>query len=460
MKKLTVGLAVLLSGYAATSFAVIPTGTSRCDVCVPTYCGGFSFGLTGLYWRPTTDHLDFALEFPSTLGGVGAGPEDVDFNNGRFRKNRHDYDWGFKANIGYVFPCSGNDVNLVYTHWENNRRHHRNDIAGAVFPSFSSLFDTVDGTFDVVFPATTFAFTLGGLGTGSTLTVPLTPTFTLGAADVVALRAHSRFEDNAWDLEFGQAINAGCNFRLRWYGGLRYTRLKNTINLFTELARGPERTPGKTVTGFPTPVLAGEVGPLAVAPVFDVTARVLDIARQKSDFDGVGPRFGMDASYHLGGGFGVVGGLSTALLVGDTESRFRERIETTATATLALTGAAPLTTITETIVGLLPVTIPITGVTPAGAVIAVDTVETRSFRHPDETRVVPNIDAKLGIDWSYQFCNCSRSVITVEAGYMVSHYFNAIDRLSGIEVEIPALRSRQALDVSFDGPYVGVQVRL
>lgn len=456
MKRLTLGLAVLLSGYAANSFAALPNGGSRCDVCVPSYCGGFTFGLTGLYWRPTTDHLDYALTFPAVTVPEGSLTDDIIFSNGRFHRLDHNYDWGFKANIGYVFPCSGNDVNLTYTHWDDSE-HNRTDSFAAGFPTTSAPFFALGG-FPIDFPATTITFTTAVAGIIPALSVPLAlPAFTflLLPEDIAAISARSRFENHTWDLDFGQAISVGCNFRLRWFGGLRYTRLKHNLDVTTEF----DPTTGvfstfDIITATGTPVTGtGIAVALSVSPVLDVTATLRDIARQKSDFDGIGPRFGFDASYHVGGGFGVVGSLSTSLLVGETESSFSERLEVTATAVLDTVGTTALT------VAAAPLTISaVTSVDPA--LLALEPVATISFRHPDETRVVPNIDAKLGLDWTYQFCNCSRSKVTIEAGYMVSHYFNAIDRLSAIDAIAPEIRSRQALDVSFDGPYIGVQVNL
>ncbi len=43
---------------------------------------------------------------------------------------------------------------------------------------------------------------------------------------------------------------------------------------------------------------------------------------------------------------------------------------------------------------------------------------------------------------------------------MVSHYFNAIDRLSVVEAVAPEFGTRHTVDVDFDGPYIGVQVAL
>lgn len=462
MKKITVGLAALLSGYAANSLAALPNGTSSCAVCVPSFCGGFTFGLTGLYWRPSTPHLDYALTYPA-FDPTG----DFLFTNGRYHSVDHDYDWGFKANVGYVFPCSGNDVNLTYTHWDNDDHDSVRDFA-FLFPATTGPFFTPTGTFPAPF-VTTAPITLSGTlvaGVAGTFTdeIPVgTPfVFFFDPADLTEVSAHSDFENHTWDLDFGQTINVGCNFRLRWFGGLRYSRLEHTLDVTHDFAAvGTVVGPTLTSVAF-TVVLGTAAGVTAVGtviPVFDVAATLREIVNQKSDFDGIGPRFGFDASYHVGGGFGIVASLATSLLVGEIESTFSERIETAGVVTLDLAA----TTVDIGTVGGVVVTPGSTVVTaPVGplAVTPVFPVELFNFKHPDETRVVPNIDAKIGLDWTYQFCNCSRSKVTVEAGYMVSHYFNAIDRLSEVGAFDPELRTRHTIDASFDGPYVGVQVNL
>lgn len=457
MKRLTVGLAVLLSGYAANSLAALPGGTSRCDVSVPSYCGGFTFGLTGLYWRPSSPQLDYLLSFPAfdTTG-------DFLFANGHHHSVDHDYDWGFKANIGYIFPCSGNDVTLTYTHWDNDDHEHRDNFAFG-FPTTGSIFVGGD-TFFAPFGAATFTgtVTVGAVATDLfAVTAPISVPFT--AADLAAVSASSRFENNTWDLDFGQTINVGCNFKLRWFGGLRYSRLEHRLKVDSLFAIDDVAVSLDPVVV--TATLTDSVGtlvgtsPALVSPVADVTATLRDIVHQKSEFDGIGPRFGCDVSYHLGGGFGVVGSLSTSLLVGEHEATLSERIETAGTVTFTVPGLT-LVDIAPLFIGGALTNVTAEVVTAVAPTILDPLVETVSFRHPDETRVVPNIDAKLGLDWTYQFCNCSRSKLTIEAGYLVSHYFNAIDRLTAADAFNTGERHRETIDISFDGPYVGVQVQL
>lgn len=450
MKKLTLGLAVLLAGFSANSLAGLPSGTSRCDVTVPSYCGGFTFGLTGLWWRATSPQQDFATSFSDfdlvTLDGIG----DAHRHN-----HDHDYEWGFKANVGYVFPCSGNDVNLTYTHWDNDHRAHTGDNE-FVLPTPGVIAALFDPFFGPQIP----------LVSGGVALNPILPLATILASDTFEftdvtsrVAAKSEFENHTWDLDFGQAINVGCNFKVRWFGGLRYSHLENKLDTTFETSfTGTDPllpVPGAALvdtTG--TGLVFGGDGLIALATL-DTT--ITDILHDHSKFNGIGPRFGFDLSYNFCGGFGLVGSLSAALLVGEVDSSFGERILTAGEFSglgINIDGVSGIT-VTD------GATIAATAFDPAAFdVLFADDTGLVSFHHPDETRVVPNIDAKLGVDWTYQFCNCSRSKLTIEAGYLVSHYFNAIDRLSAVEFTDPEFRTRQTIDTSFDGPYVSVQVAL
>ncbi len=467
MKKLTAGLAVLLSGYAANSFAALPTGAaSRCDVTVPNFCGGFTFGLTGLYWRVSSPELDFGVSFPKNTSFIIDTSDDFSARNfhGTHNHIKHDFNWAWSANIGYIFPCSGNDINLTYTHYDHDKKGDSRDFN---FPSFLPL-SLIDIAAPFIFEFPIEDLEVAGTGEiGGEVSVTFEGHFfspenfdaasfhlLISPEDITRVCARANFENNTWDLDFGQTINVGCNFRLRWFGGLRYTRLKHSLDVTTEALGSlvvfdePIVFIGTftvTPSGDPGIVLLG----IGTATFPDVDALVRDIVNQKSDFNGIGPRLGMTGEYHLGGGFGIIGCLSTSLLVGEVESRLRTRIDVEPVLPLAGEGTVGLDLVTEETVTSLV----------ASGDFSPEFIEL-CFNHPDETRVVPNIDAKIGLDWTYQFCNCSHSRLTIEAGYMVSHYFNAIDRLSVVEAITPEFRTRHTVDVDFDGPYIGVQVTL
>ncbi len=220
MKKLTAGLAVLLSGYAANSFAALPTGAgSRCAVTVPNFCGGFTFGLTGLYWRVSSPELDFGVSFPNNDSFIIDTTDDFSARtfHGTHNHIKHDFNWAWSANIGYIFPCSGNDINLTYTHYDHDKKGDSREFG---FPSFLPL-----SLIDIAAPFI-FTFPIGDLEVSGTALFAGNPgamffgqffapenfaatSFHLivSSEDITRVCARANFENNTWDLDFGQTIN-------------------------------------------------------------------------------------------------------------------------------------------------------------------------------------------------------------------------------------------------------------
>lgn len=151
--------------------------------------------------------------------------------------------------------------------------------------------------------------------------------------------------------------------------------------------------------------------------------RVLEVrTHQSSNYQGLGPRFGAEGNYHMGWGVGLVGQVATSVLIGDIDSKYDQRDNFTLDA------------------------------------LVINRL--RNSHTPNEARVVPNFDARLGLDYHYQFCNYSRTRLCVEAGYQVIHYFNSLDRFASNAPEERTWPGHQTLDTSFDGPYVGVQIKV
>src|SRR5262249_40629597 len=140
----------------------------------------------------------------------------------------------------------------------------------------------------------------------------------------------------------------------------------------------------------------------------------------------IGPRLGVDGRYCLCSGFGIDANLSSSLLIGTADSRYHAaRVVTTPTTTTTLFEA----------------------------------------KNGSRNRVVPVLEAKLGVDYTRIIdCRCKSSIV-FEAGYQVTNYFNAVDRprVLNATVVTPATAGTQFVyqnttsDVAFDGPYFGVK---
>lgn len=146
-----------------------------------------------------------------------------------------------------------------------------------------------------------------------------------------------------------------------------------------------------------------------------------------SRFSGLGPRAGIDAAYQVSNHFGIVSHIGVALLLGKIK---------TAAYIYAEGGSS------------LP-----------GASLgnAVDLIADNVYR------ILPGIDAKLGVNYSYQLAN--NSVFTVEAGYQVTQYWNAIDRLnftgptSPNSLNITSI-NRVSSGIGLYGPYLSVNLKV
>lgn len=99
-----------------------------------------------------------------------------------------------------------------------------------------------------------------------------------------------------------------------------------------------------------------------------------------SEFEGYGPRVGFDFSYAFCGGFGFVTHFGAGLYYGCLDSKFH--------------------------------------------MIEHEAEDVVNVEAKDKDHLVPMVDLRLALDYSYVFCN--QSVLTVEAGYWSKHYFDAV----------------------------------
>ena len=70
----------------------------------------------------------------------------------------------------------------------------------------------------------------------------------------------------------------------------------------------------------------------------------------------------------------------------------------------------------------------------------------------NKTRVVPALDASLGLDYTYNFNNCYRSSLVIQAGYKAINYFDVTHHI------LSNGGPNNATNVGFDGPYLGAKV--
>ena len=209
---------------------------------------------------------------------------------------------------------------------------------------------------------------------------------------------------DAGDLLFGQQLDVGKRIGLHPFVGLRYAH----INI------------SDSATYF-SPSLK----------IFD-DSPTTENSKLDNEFNGIGPRLGSDAEINLGGGFSVRARLGLSALIGSG------RVDTDAT--LTTPGSA-------------------TG-NPGVFYITDDT--------DAQTRVIPEIDGRLGLNYTHQF---DTMALGLELGWQAENYFNVIGDQYPVVVPLPgtskgntALQGNQhyesTANFGMQGPYARVQLDL
>lgn len=136
----------------------------------------------------------------------------------------------------------------------------------------------------------------------------------------------------------------------------------------------------------------------------------------KSDFSGIGPRAGLDAAVHVGSGISITGTVGASLLVGDIDAKVSNNVYTNS----ALVDGS------------------------------------YSIKNNDSTHVVPELDARLGVNYTYNFNPAT--ALGVELGYQAVNYFDAVDT-DFIDATTPNTVNNSE-DFGYHGPYLRVQLSM
>jgi hypothetical protein len=191
---------------------------------------------------------------------------------------------------------------------------------------------------------------------------------------------------NAVNVELGQYVDFSANKKMRFHGGLQYANIQTTFNH------------------------ARTYFPISTVPVNALTLPV----HQNSEFNGLGPRAGIDMSYIFGNGFGIYAKSAVAVLAGS--SKFNNFA-----------------------------TVPSSALAPATA---------QTFSNFGNKRaIVPEVDARLGVDYAYSM---AQGILTLDAGWMWFNYFNA----QHTAVNLTAVGAGSAIaesDFGATGPYIGIK---
>lgn len=196
--------------------------------------------------------------------------------------------------------------------------------------------------------------------------------------------------ESDWDavnLEFGQHVDFGEFKDIRFHAGIQYAKIER--NDFSEAA-----------------ALGILGGTIVTAPLVNL------VSNNDFDFDGVGPRAGMDMTYNWGNGFAIYGNTAAAILVGTTNFNQVHAV------------VAPLATVLDlTLLG--------------------------SAYHGSKTAIVPELELKLGAKYNYAM---AQGDLTLDVGYMAVNYFNVFDGFTQTDTN-----TLHETNFAVHGPYIGLK---
>lgn len=384
------------------AYAALPTGATLFDVNIPSFCPGTLFGVTFLYWEVNVPEYDYAVTFPPDSCGCPL-KEGGDFSN-LDPESR----WNIRVDLGYVFPCTGNDILLSYLNY-----HQTDNEFTTLNPLTSIIVPTLSGNW----PVTTALIINDPLLEQKIISLTTNPNQVFARASI---------NHNAFDACFGQSINIGCKTRLRCFGGMRYANLSHTEKVHYNF------------TLFDATNISIQ-GPAETSVTVNTGTDINEIISQQSYFGGLGPHLGLTLKYHLGYGFGMIGGVSTSLLIGQATAHLDDDFNETLIARVVSSEI---------------------DVIPLGTDF-IQFLKMGSHTHfPSQWRVVPNIDGKVGFDYSCQLRKGKPYQLNAELGFMISQYFNTADRSNAVAFQQPQSSIRHTLDTAFQGIYFSLQFKV
>lgn len=154
-------------------------------VTIPSLSAAYEVTASLLWLQPTTTSLDY---------GIHTQPLPAQNPNWVIQTINPDYELGFDVGVGYVFPCSANDVQFNWSHLKESKAAS-NSVSGS---------DFVGPFFEI------------GPDTG--LVQP-----------IQSVAGNTKFRYNRFILDFGQFIYLGCRMETRLFTGLSGVFINNHV---------------------------------------------------------------------------------------------------------------------------------------------------------------------------------------------------------------------------------------
>ena len=263
--------------------------------------------------------------------------------------------WSFGAEILYMKPTANFQYGTVQSINSDTIYHHNQSVDSSY--SFGGTVDLaylIPGSArDVKLSFTNLCFKnsansqIAGENNGQIFITPFnTQNLSTLNGDGSSVKGTQEQDYIASDLLFGQWIRIGHRVDLHPFAGVRFADIDNTDK----------------------------------ANYFDTDTAITQTAKFDSDFEGIGPRVGLDTAVHLGWGISFVGTVGGSLIVGNVDS------DTTT-------------------------------VNPSSSTV--------KLNNGDDTQVIPELDARIGLNYLYNF-NPTNSM-SIELGFQDVNYFDVVD---------------------------------
>jgi hypothetical protein len=427
-------------------------------VTVPSLTGGFIVGGSALYFVPgPISNTIYGAQVNNILNANVIMDERLIPSETRIiggpigyvhaLEADPNYSWGFTLHLGYVLPCTGNDVMFNWNHLNTGKTAEV--IGGGLNRNLnisvpnSNLLVNANRTGTYIVPFVGSVTPLRGLSPELGNTAPYSAAF-----------GRSSTQWSSVDLNFGQHLNIGGNFDLRMAAGLVWARINNELEV--------------VYTGLATNISNNNQTAQGTTTVTTETDKQNSVTwmNEESTFRGFGPEIGFDGHYCITNtNFGLTGHLGGQMLIGSVDTDLSYATANTGQRSIAntLSVGGVVTQSTTNIVGRNA------------------DYFSNSVHDGKTNRLVPEVDANIGIDYTYHFINrcasdCSSSFV-VELGYQATKYFNALnafDRIGGDinsfaniapDTPLPSVitnppvhaTSLRSEDAFFHGPFLSVK---
>ena len=241
-----------------------PENTAINPAVRPRTCNGdMVFEIAGFYWNAHMDGMEYAVENHVAISNeLSDADESQSLNNlinADYKTPNFEWDFGFKAGIGYNSACDGWDLGIVWTWYQgkaNDSVEAQSDDNRSLLPLWSA-FTPAQG-------------------------------YVLYATDI---ESNWKLKLNLIDLDLGREFWSSKYVALRPHVGLRIAQLNQSFSL--------EHKGGSwSVTN-----IGGQ-------------ENFNGFTDLDNDFKGVGVRAGLDSTWNLGCGWGIYGNFAASIVYG------------------------------------------------------------------------------------------------------------------------------------------------